>query len=68
MELEVRYWMCRPEQAVVRRKQCPVVYIPIGALEWRGLHNPIGTDTLQAEGLAILCARAMDLPPDNLLP
>ena len=54
---EVRYHLLRPEQIVARRQDCPVAYVPIGTLEWHGLHNPVGTDTLQAEGVAILCAQ-----------
>ncbi len=54
---EVRYQMLRPEQIVARRKECPVVYVPLGTLEWHGLHNPVGADTIQAEGLAVLCAQ-----------
>jgi creatinine amidohydrolase len=57
MEPEVRYNMLRPAQIVARRKACPVVYIPIGTLEWHGVHNPVGADTLQAEGLALMCAQ-----------
>ena len=57
MEPEVRYHMLRPKQVVARRQACPVAYIPIGTLEWHGLHNPLGADTLQAEGLAIMCAQ-----------
>jgi creatinine amidohydrolase len=57
MSDEVRYHMCRPAQVRARREQCPVVYIPIGTLEWHGPHNPIGADTLQAEGLALICAQ-----------
>lgn len=57
MEPEVRYHMLRPGQIVARRRACPVVYIPIGTLEWHGVHNPVGADTLQAEGLALLCAQ-----------
>jgi creatinine amidohydrolase len=57
MEPEVRYHMLRPGQIVTRREECPVAYIPIGTLEWHGLHNPVGADTLQAEGLALLCAQ-----------
>lgn len=57
MEPEVRYHMLRPGQVVARRQECPVVYIPIGTLEWHGLHNPLGADTLQAEGLALMCAQ-----------
>ncbi len=54
---EVRYAYLRPSQIVEKRKACPVAYIPIGTLEWHGEHNPVGADTLQAEGLALLCAR-----------
>jgi creatinine amidohydrolase len=57
MQPEVRYQYLRPDQIVARRKECPVVYIPIGTLEWHGVHNPAGADTLQAEGLAIMCAQ-----------
>ena len=56
MPEEVRYHMLRPDQIVARRKACPVAYIPIGTLEWHGVHNPVGADTLQAEGIANLCA------------
>ena len=54
---EVRYHMLRPAQVVVRRNACPVIYIPLGTIEWHGVHNPLGADTLQAEGLAIACAQ-----------
>ena len=57
MPAEVRYHMLRPAQIVARRKACPIVYIPIGTLEWHGVQNPLGADTLQAEGLANLCAQ-----------
>jgi len=56
METEVRYHMCRPAQARARREQCPVAYIPVGTIEWHGPQNPLGADSLQAEGLAMLCA------------
>lgn len=57
MSEEVRYHMLRPAQIVARRRACPVAYVPTGTLEWHGVHNPLGADTLQAEGLAILAAR-----------
>ena len=57
MDPEVRYNMLRPAQIVARRNASPVVYIPIGTLEWHGVHNPVGADTLQAEGLALMCAQ-----------
>jgi creatinine amidohydrolase len=58
MEEEVRYAYLRPAQVVRRRAAHPVAYIPIGTIEWHGPQNPLGADTLQAEGLALLCARA----------
>ena len=57
MDPEVRYHLLRPGQIVARRQACPAVFIPIGTLEWHGSHNPVGADTLQAEGLAHLCAQ-----------
>jgi creatinine amidohydrolase len=65
-DAEVRYAMLRPAQVVERRKQRPVAYVPIGTVEWHGPQNPLGADTLQAEGLAVLCARrggGLVLPP-----
>ena len=57
MTPEVRYQMLRPAQIVERRKACPIAYVPLGNLEWHGVHNCVGTDTFQAEGLAIACAQ-----------
>lgn len=56
MQIERRYHRLRPDQIVSLRRECPVAYIPIGTIEWHGLHNPTGADTLQAEGLALMCA------------
>jgi len=57
MKNNVCYQFLRPAEIVRRRKECPVVYIPIGTLEWHGVHNPVGADAIQAEHLAILCAQ-----------
>jgi creatinine amidohydrolase/Fe(II)-dependent formamide hydrolase-like protein len=35
----------------------PVVYIPVGSLEWHGVQNPLGTDGLKAH--AICCEAAL---------
>ena len=50
---EVRFQYLRPAQITKRRKECSVAYIPLGTLEWHGLHNPMGTDGLQAEEIAV---------------
>lgn len=47
----------RPEEWTARRDAFPVAYIPIGNLEWHGFHNPMGADTIQAEGLCEELAR-----------
>ena len=46
MKPEVRYHMLRPAQIVERRQTYSVAYIPIGTIEWHGVHNPLGSDTL----------------------
>lgn len=53
---EVRFHYLRPDQWRERRESCPVAYIPLGTLEWHGLHNPMGADGLQAEEIALRCA------------
>ena len=55
--MEVRYHLMRPAQIVKRRKDCPAVYIPLGTIEWHGVHNATGADSLQAEGIAVRCAQ-----------
>ena len=40
------------------RERCPVAYLPLGTLEWHGLHNPVGLDALKAHALAVRCARS----------
>lgn len=63
---EVRYHHLRPAEAVARRNAMPVAWVPLGTLEWHGAHNPLGSDTLQAEGLAVIAARrggGLAMPP-----
>jgi creatinine amidohydrolase len=55
---EVRYERLRPHQIREAREACPVAYLPIGTIEWHGLHNPVGLDTLKIHGLCIRCAEA----------
>lgn len=55
---EVRYEWLRPREVVAAREACPVAYLPLGTLEWHGLHNPVGTDGIKAHALAVRCARS----------
>jgi creatinine amidohydrolase len=53
----VCYELLRPGQVRAIRDACPIVYIPIGSLEWHGVQNPMGTDSLKAH--AICCDAAL---------
>lgn len=47
----------RPEQVIKEMQRRPLVYLPIGPLEWHGPHLPLGVDPLNAENAALLAAR-----------
>jgi creatinine amidohydrolase len=53
----VQYELLRPAEVKALRERCPVVYIPVGSLEWHGVQNPLGTDGLKAH--AICCEAAL---------
>lgn len=37
-----QYMSSEENRLIARRKKFPVVYIPVGNLEWHGTHNPVG--------------------------
>jgi creatinine amidohydrolase len=48
----------RPPQIRAALAACPVVYLPLGTLEYHQEHLPIGLDALTAQGLCLTAARA----------
>ena len=42
----------RPGEIMTEKKRCPIVYFPIGPLEWHGPHLPYGMDPLNAQAVA----------------
>ena len=44
-------WL-RPAEIIAEMTQRPLVYLPVGPLEWHGPHLPIGTDPLDAQAVA----------------
>ncbi|MEW6355538.1 MAG: creatininase family protein [Planctomycetota bacterium] len=63
---DVCYELLRPAQVKARREECPIAYIVAGSLEWHGVQNPLGTDSLKAH--AVCCEAALKhggvvLPP-----
>ena len=60
------YERLRPAQIDAIRAECPIAYIPWGALEWHSYHAPIGLDGMKAHGLCVAMARqtgGVVLPP-----
>jgi len=56
----------RPDELVAAREQTPLVYFPIGSLEYHGFHLPFGFDAMHAHELCLQAARqtgGVVLPP-----
>ncbi|MBI5724499.1 MAG: creatininase family protein [Planctomycetes bacterium] len=51
MTEKVDYEELLPHEFQARLKQRPVGYLPLGTLEWHGVHNALGADFIQARGL-----------------
>jgi creatinine amidohydrolase len=60
-----RYEEIHPAEFTSARQHAPVVYLPIGPLEWHGLHLPYGNDALKAHAL---CERAVARTGGIVLP
>lgn len=53
----MRFEEMKPEDYRRAREAAPIAYLPWGAHEWHGRHNPLGLDTLKAHGQCMaLCA------------
>jgi creatinine amidohydrolase len=50
----IRFIESRPEAMREMLAEKPVAYVPFGALEWHGEHNPLGLDGLKAEAICEL--------------
>ncbi len=48
----VRFELLRPGEITAEKARSPVVYQPIGPLEWHGPHLPLGMDPLHADAVA----------------
>jgi len=52
----MRYELAKPEDYRAAKAAAPIAYLPWGAHEWHGLHNPLGLDALKAHGICLaLC-------------
>ena len=48
-----RFELLRPREIVAERDSCPIIYLPVGPLEWHGWHLPLGTDAVWAHEVAL---------------
>jgi creatinine amidohydrolase len=46
---KVLYEELTPKEFSSRLAHCPVAYLPLGTLEWHGVHLPLGSDGLQSQ-------------------
>jgi len=54
---EVRVQYMLPHQLHEARGLLPIIFLPLGPLEWHGPHMPLGVDPLNAETVALEVAR-----------
>jgi len=54
----MRYELLKPEEYRAARDAAPIAYLPWGAHEWHGLHNPLGLDTLKVHGICLALCQA----------
>lgn len=57
MEPVVEYQKLLPYQFEIRITECPLVYVPVGSLEWHGEHLALGNDAIKMHGLCCEAAR-----------
>lgn len=63
---KINYEYMLPHEILSARKASPLAYLPLGPIEWHGLHNPVGLDALKAKALCELAAEkggGLVMPP-----
>ena len=54
---EVRLEYLRPKEIEKALQKCPVLFLPLGTIEWHGLQNIVGLDAVKAHLLCIHAAQ-----------
>lgn len=55
---EVRLEHLLPKDIVQARQTCATIFQPLGTIEWHGVHNVVGVDSLKAHALCVRAAQA----------
>ena len=53
---EHRFELLRPDDYQRLKQQAPIAYLPWGAHEWHGVHNPLGVDAIKAHAICLALA------------
>jgi creatinine amidohydrolase len=64
-EAFIRYIEATPQDIKKAINKAAFAYVPLGALEWHGEHNPLGLDSIKAE---FICERAAELTGGVVFP
>jgi creatinine amidohydrolase len=56
LEMECRWERLLPEEYRAAFARLPVVYLPLGTVEWHGEHLALGLDSLKSHGLCVRAA------------
>jgi len=54
---EVRLEYLRPKELKEAQAVCPTIFQPLGTIEWHGVHNVVGVDSLKAHALCMRAAQ-----------
>ena len=54
---EVRLEYLRPKELKEAQAACPTIFQPLGTIEWHGVHNVVGVDSLKAHALCVRAAQ-----------
>ena len=63
---QVLFERMRPHQVRARRQALDVALLPLGNLEWHGIHNPLGLDAIKAHH--VCCRAALKLEGGAVFP
>jgi creatinine amidohydrolase len=55
--MEVRLEYLKPKEIETAMAACPTLFLPIGTVEWHGVHNIVGLDALKAHALCVQAAQ-----------
>jgi creatinine amidohydrolase len=56
-EREVRLEFLRPKELEEAQAECATMYQPLGTIEWHGVHNVVGVDSVKAHALCVRAAK-----------